>query len=435
MYYPKSTRIQNWLLRARPSFFNAFAVLAAFTTYFSMYGFRKPFAVATFDGVVELPFGGAVDYKILLILLQVMGYMLSKFMGIKIVSELEPRKRAIGLLTMILTAHVALLLFGIVPKPWNVICLFFNGLPLGMVWGMVFGFLEGRRSTELLGAGLSASYIVASGAVKSIGRVFLNAGVSEFWMPFVTGLVFLPVLLLAVFLLNSLPPPNEEDRRLRMERQPMDKAARHSFVKKFAPGLLALTGLYILLTAYRDFRDNFSREIWDALGYPGRSDVYTLSEIPVAFVVLISLALIMKIKSNQLALSVIHYVMIAGTGLIGVSTLAFQAGLLNPGIWMTVVGLGLYLAYVPYGCVLFDRLIASVGVVGTAGFMIYVTDAFGYLGSVGVLLYKNFGQSEVSWFHFFIGFSYVTAVVCTAAFVFSLRYFQSHRDVNRGHFT
>ena len=78
---------------------------------------------------------------------------------------------------------------------------------------------------------------------------------------------------------------------------------------------------------------------------------------------------------------------------------------------MILVGTGLYLAYVPYGCVLFDRLIAAVGAVGTAGFLIYVTDAFGYLGSVTLLLYKNFGHADLSWLDFFIAFSYVTSAV------------------------
>ena len=46
---------------------------------------------------------------------------------------------------------------------------------------------------------------------------------------------------------------------------------------------------------------------------------------------------------------------------------------------MILNGLGVYLAYVPYGSVLFDRLIASTGVVSTAVFAIYVADFIGYL--------------------------------------------------------
>ena len=116
----------------------------------------------------------------------------------------------------------------------------------------------------------------------------------------------------------------------------------------------------------------------------------------------------------------------AGTlrlGLIGVSTALWQAGMIPPAAWMICVGLGLYVGYVPYGCVLFDRLIAAVGSVATAGFLIYVTDAFGYLGSVALVLYKNFGQSDLSWLEFFVGFSWVTTVVCSVCFIISTVYF------------
>jgi hypothetical protein len=58
-------------------------------------------------------------------------------------------------------------------KPYNVSFLFLNGLPLGMVWGAVFSFLEGRRFTELLGAGMASSFIASSGIVKATGRTLV----------------------------------------------------------------------------------------------------------------------------------------------------------------------------------------------------------------------------------------------------------------------
>ena len=111
--------------------------------------------------------------------------------------------------------------------------------------------------------------------------------------------------------------------------------------------------------------------------------------------VLVGLALLMMVKDNKKALIVVHGMMAGGTALIGVVTLAFQLGLVGPVPFMILVGFGAYLAYVPFGCVLFDRLIATVGFVATAGFMIYVTDAFGYVGSVSVMLYKNFGEAKL----------------------------------------
>ena len=72
-------------------------------------------------------------------------------------------------------------------------------------FGLVFGFLEGRKLSELLGAGLSASYIVASGVVKSVGRwLILEHGVSEYWMPAIVGLIFTIPLMICVFMLSKL---------------------------------------------------------------------------------------------------------------------------------------------------------------------------------------------------------------------------------------
>ncbi len=269
-------RVREALTRASPVVFSGYAI-AAFSTYFSMYAFRKPFTVGTFEGGVEIPGLPPIDLKILLIIAQVCGYCLSKFLGIKVISEMTPGRRALALLGAIGTAELALLAFAVLPAPYNAIAMFVNGLPLGMVWGLTFGFLEGRRTSEALGAGLSASYILASGAVKSVGKWVLDLGVPEAWMPFATGLMFAPGLVLCVWMLAAMPPPSAEDEALRTRREPMDAAARKRFFLSFVPGLLSLTTLYVLLTAYRDFRDNFAREIWDALGYTEDPAIFALS--------------------------------------------------------------------------------------------------------------------------------------------------------------
>ena len=65
--------------------------------------------------------------------------------------------------------------------------------------------------TEALAAGLCASFIVGSGAVKSVGRYMIQElGVSEYWMPFLTGLLFIIPLLIAVWLLGQIPRPSSE---------------------------------------------------------------------------------------------------------------------------------------------------------------------------------------------------------------------------------
>ncbi|WKN29880.1 DUF5690 family protein [Porifericola rhodea] len=418
-----NTKISHWLSNTNSWAFSVYAILAAFCTYSCMYAFRKPFAVATFS---DTSLWG-VDYKIWLITAQVLGYTLSKFIGIKVVSEMSGNKRAFSILLMVGAAGVSLLLFAVVPAPYNIIFLFLNGLPLGMVWGLVFAYLEGRKLTEILGAGLSISFIFSSGFVKTVGAwVLLDWGVSNLWMPFVSGMLFALPLIFFVWMLNQMPPPTPEDERLRTKRKPMKKAERMEFLRLFAPGIVLLVISYALLTAFRDFRDNFAREIWIALGYGEDVGIYTQTELPVALAVLLIMGLLMLIKSNAKALKTYHFLISTGFILIGASTFAFEQQWLSPPLWMTLVGLGLYLGYVPFNSILFDRLLAAFKYAGTAGFMIYVADSFGYLGSVGVLFYKNFGHGELSWLRFFISSAYVITLLGTALMILSMLYFR-HR--------
>lgn len=407
------------LERAPTWIFAVFAVAMAFSTYFCMYAFRKPFAAATYG--TENVFG--IGLKDAVVISQLMGYALSKFLGIKFNSEISPGKRAIALIGLILFAEIALVFFAILPNEGKVIAIFFNGVPLGAVWGLVFSFLEGRKVSEILGAGLSCSYIIASGWVKTAGAWLISDhGVAEVWMPALTGLMFLPVFLFTVWGLSLLPPPNEEDIAARTDRRPMYKAERRQFVKTYLGGLTLLMIVYFFLTSYRDFRDNFMAEIWLEMGVTEAS-AFAETEMYVAFAVMFVLSMLYLVKNNRLGLLATYGIMCAGSLLIGGGTLLFDAGSIDGKTWMILVGLGLYLGYVPFGCVLFDRMIAALGVVATAVFLIYVSDAIGYGGSIGIVLYKRLGQPDLSVLEFFRNFSYVTCVATFIGFVLSGIYF------------
>ena len=116
----------------------------------------------------------------------------------------------------------------------KIIALFLNGIPLGMVWGLVVWYLEGRRTADILLAALSCSFIVSSGAVKDVGQVMLDLGITEWWMPAVVGALFLPLYVFSVWLLNRLPDANAEDRAARVDREPMDAARRREYLASTA---------------------------------------------------------------------------------------------------------------------------------------------------------------------------------------------------------
>jgi Family of unknown function (DUF5690) len=410
--------IKRWL--RHETIFTIWASVAAFSAYFCMYAFRKPFTAGTYAG---LQYWG-MDYKIWLVIAQVLGYMLSKFIGIKIISEMSPKNRPLSMVLLIGFSWLALLFLPVVPMPYHIICLFFNGLPLGLIWGIVFSFLEGRRMTELLGAGLAVSFIVSSGVVKTVGKTLIqNYGFSEFQMPFMVGAIFFMPLILSVWMLSQLPPPSVKDQILRSERQPMTANDRRILFKRHWFGIVCLTAFYFILTAFRDFRDNFIVEIWQSLGYADNASILTTAEIPIALTVLILVASLVLVKNNAVAFWLNHALILIGGITVAISTYLFENNIISPVSWMILVGFGLYLSYILFQSLIFERMMATFREVGNVGFLMYMADAFGYLGSIIVMFYKNFGVKDMSWLQFFTHSAYVVAWSCGILVSLSLLYF------------
>lgn len=398
-----------------------YAAVCSFVTYFCMYAFRKPFTAAGFQGQYFL----RIDYKIWLVTAQVIGYMLSKFYGIRFISAMKGTNRAATIVLLILTAWIALLFFALTPAPYNMLFLFINGFPLGMVWGLVFSYLEGRKTTELMGAVLSVSFIFSSGVVKSMGKsLVVNKDVSEMWMPFFTGGFFVLPTVLFTWLLHHVPPPTEKDVRLRSVRKPMTKQERKQFLSFFLPGVIVIVFTYVLLTVLRDFRDNFANELWTELGYSSQPSIFTKTEIPVSLIVLFCMGLLILVKNNFKAFLINHYIIIAGYAVALVSTGLFTQHYIGAVAWMTLTGTGLYLSYVPFNALYFERMIASYRVTGNVGFMMYIADSFGYLGSVLVLFLKEFIGLQLSWTSFFVNAVFIIASVGIAGTVIAALYFK-----------
>jgi hypothetical protein len=382
-----------WLGR-NPVAFTLLASLSAFGAYTCMYAFRRPFTVGTFAGQELWGF----KLKVLLVVAQMIGYALSKFTGIKIVSEAAPGKRIVMIAALHGLAWVGLLMLATLPPSLALVGMFLNGLPLGMIWGLVFSFLEGRRVTEFLGLGLSVSFIFASGWVKSVGSWVIGSwGVTELWMPAVTAALFVPPMALCLLIMSKLPPPDARDIAERTERAPMDRAARSRLLRELGGPLAFLVALYVLLSVYRDLRDTFMADVLKELNQPAPAGLFAQVESFAGLGVLLSLSGLWFIRNHWRALAAYHVVVVIGTTLVGASNWLFRAGQIPTFWWLALSGLGIYLAYVPFNSIFFDRLLAATRRVGTASFLIYVADASGYAASVVLYLGRLFGLKNISW--------------------------------------
>ncbi len=379
----------------RDNWVAVYASLICFLTYASVYAFRKPFTVGSFSDGPTI-FGLA--FKDALVISQVLGYMFSKFYGIKFIAELKHVGRGKSILLLVGISWLSMLLFAIVPAPYSIIFLFTNGFPLGIIWGIVFSFVEGRKATDFIGAALAVSFIFSSGFVKSVAKTLqMSFAITDWWLPFITGAVFILPLLLLIWLLEKIPAPSSADIALRVTRLPLDKEARKQFFNNFKPGLIVMIVIYVFLTVFRDIRDNFAADIWKELGYGNQPSVFTNTEIPITLMVLLLIGSMILIKNNRKAFQITQYIILFGFLLAGLSSLFFILGLLSPFLWMTLVGLGLYIGYIPFNCILFDRLIATFRITGNVGFLMYLADSFGYLGSVSVILLKTVFKLKIQW--------------------------------------
>ncbi|MCF0050334.1 DUF5690 family protein [Dyadobacter sp. LJ53] len=397
-------RLQKALQRSN-ALFIAWAVIASFGAYFCMYAFRKPFNAGLYQGL-EL---GDVSYKAVLIISQVAGYTLSKFAGIKVISELQHSSRIKLIISLILVAEIALLFFGLVPYPYNFIFLFINGLPLGMVYGVVFSFLEGRRFTEMLAMGLNISVVVASGILKTtyIELHTMLPGISEFWMPVFMGAIFLPFFCFFVWMLSVIPEPTPEDIQLRTERKPMTKEDKRLVMAKFGFPIVCLVVFYATLVVLRDFRDNFTIEIWNEIDANWGSSVFTTTEMITGVVVLVIIGSLAFVRDNVKGFRLTNLILFVSVTLLGAGTFLFQKGAISGFYWMLMVGLGTFLAYTVLQTVIFERMIALFRMKANAGFFVYICESIGYLGSVALLLYKEFFMKDLSWSKVLMQFTYI----------------------------
>jgi hypothetical protein len=402
---------------------SAWSIIAAFGTYFCMYAFRKPFAVAKYEHMVLW----GMDYKTVLVTAQVIGYTLSKFCGIKVIAEITRQRRIVGIFVLIAVAEAALLAFAVVPPPYNFICLFVNGLPLGMVFGMVLGFLEGRQVTELLAAGLCASFILADGATKSLGAYLLAWHVPEAWMPCTAGLIAVVPMAIFVWMLSRIPAPSAADVAQRTARVPMDGRQRWRFFWTYAPGLTTLLLMYMLITVLRSIRSDFAAEIWSGLlgkAVKTPPQAFATSEVVVALMVMLANGLCFLIKDSRTAFFTSLGIGACGTALVVACVAGMHYGLLDGFTFMVLVGIGLYLPYVAVQTTIFERLIAMTHERSNLGYLIYLADAFGYLGYPVFMLVQRYFEPKPDFLRLFAMTSTGMAIIAFGCLLFSGYYFR-----------
>jgi hypothetical protein len=96
---------------------------------------------------------------------------------------------------------------------------------------------------------------------------------------------------------------------------------------------------------------------------------------------------------------------------------------MNPVVWMILMGFLMYLPYLIFHTILFERWIAFFKYKGNLGYLMYMSDSIGYFGSMLVLLYKNYGIKSFNWLPFFTNSAWIIGTIITILGSIALAYF------------
>lgn len=389
----------------------------ALLSYSLVYALRKPFTAAGFEGL-EI---AGMDYKIAVSVIQLAGYVVSKLIGIKLISELKAGNRLKLICGSAALSEASLVAFGLLPSPYNISALFFNGLSLGCMWGLIFSFLEGRRTTDILASIMGISMALSSGIAKSLGlHVLYDLHVSEMWMPAFIGAFAFPLLCIAAWTMTKFPAPSAADIASRSRRVTLNGRQRWKLFVDFMPLLIVLFSANLLITMQRDIKEDFIVCIIDITTVPTWSFAYL--DTIATLVLLAAFSLLSTVNNHLRALCLLLIMAAVGMGVIAFLGADGSAIKISTTAWLFLQTLCIDIAYLSFQTIFFERFIACFRIRGNVVFFIITIDFVGYLGTLAILLFKDFAASDVKWATFYNDMSMYIGISCCIAFLFSIIY-------------
>ncbi len=371
--------------------------LVAFATYSCMYAIRKPFA-----GFIYAETLWGWNIKSWMVMAQLLGYTLSKFFGIGWIGQLKRSNRRSQLITLLFSASIPLWLLPFTPLSIWPLLMFANGFPLGIVWGIVFSYVEGRDLTEFIGAMLACTFVFSSGFVKYAALELQD----HFQMPAVNAAATLSAIAcilasIVSYFLDKTPKPTPEETLRNAPRIELNKLERKTFFKENIQFLIPAILIYAVLTFLRDFRDNFNAELLaESHHYSGKN--IAQYETLITLILLAGIPFISLIKNHLKAIQ-LTFVIAACGGLLNLITLYLYKNHNLSGSYLVLLsGLGMYAGYILINISIMNRIIGFRNTPGNCGFLMYSADSTGYLASIIVMsiaLFQN--KSAVQWLPIF----------------------------------
>lgn len=416
-----------------------YIVTTGFIAYFMAYCIRSPLFVNEFAN--ETVFGG-LDLKIAYVMAQNIGYALGKIPSVLYAANLPQRRLFLALNCLCFMAMLFICFPAFIhSNVFRCFCVMASSFCLSPIYAMMVRYMEGRLMSDAIISFFSLSWILPSSVVKTVGQMLLNAGMKPYEMTVLLAVIGYVLFAIFTYLLHHSPPPSVADKRAKGLRRSTKGDDKWAFMRKYSPGLTCIVAAYMVLTAIRQFRDYFAPEIYSDLLDETNVDpaIYTTTELPVGVVAMLCMATFYFLKDNFKAFRGMLMVMILGSLVVFLISFGYLSKIYADGVlYMAVLGSGVFLAYIPPGSMLFDRLMSVSGDNMTSTFIIYIMDGSAYICTLSMLMYKNFGADEDMSYSTFllwmgtIGGLMVVVLISMAITYFTLKLRNAHDQTNAG---
>ena len=190
------------------------------------------------------------------------------------------------------------------------------------------------------------------------------------------------------------------------------------------PLLVMLFAANLLLTVQRDIKEDFIVCIIDVSTISSWAFAYIDSA---ATVILLAIFALLAMNGNHLrVLCVILFLSALGMGT--VAYVAAAAIEMPTTWWLFLQTFCIDIAYLSFQTIFFERFIACFKVRGNVGFFIITIDFIGYLGTLALLLIKEFNAPHIDWASFYDHMSIYVGIACCVAFIGSTIYIVSAKS-------
>ena len=168
------------------------------------------------------------------------------------------------------------------------------------------------------------------------------------------------------------------------------------------PFLVLLFVANLMLVVLRDIKEDFLVKIIDMNGQS--SWMFAQVDTVVTLIILALFGAMVFVKSNIKVLVALLGLVVLGTATMSFISFNYDSLQLDAITWLFVQRLCLYIAYLCFQSIFFDRIIAFIG----------------YTGTVLVLMFKEFAHVDINWLEFYNILSGYVGLICTVAFTCSM---------------